>query len=179
MGPTRPDEAMKDEFADAPDWVTGSCSSYWKDPSEAPICAVGSVTGTANPGLARSTAIARARTEIARSLDTKVQALLKDYQSTATGGAAFGKLAADEQYISDTSKQITDTSISGTKLEASWISSSGTYYALVALDLDSFRNAINSDQTLPDSVRAAVVERAQAAFSELAEEIDSASSSTD
>ena len=51
------------------------------------------MAGTKNPGLARSAAVARARTEMARGLETKIQALLKDYQATSTGGSDFAKLA--------------------------------------------------------------------------------------
>jgi len=170
--PETPAETMPQEMSGAPDWVTKSCEAYWDDDSEARLCAVGAVAGTKNPGLARSAAVARARTEMARGLETKVQALLKDYQATSTGGADFVKLASDEQYITDASKQITDTSLSGTKFENSWVSPNGTYYAMISLDLKTFEDAIKGDESLPESTRTAIAERAQAAFAELEDEIE-------
>ena len=175
--PTQPAKVMKNELSGAPDWVTESCTVFWDDEEDAHICGVGVVTGTANPGLARSAAIARARSEIASSLQTKVERLLKDYQATTTGGAYFGKVAADEQYISDTSKQITTQSVSGTRLEASWVSSSGTYYAMVSLGAAGLVDAINADQTLPEDVRVEVAKRAAASFAELAAAVDTSEAS--
>jgi hypothetical protein len=170
--PATPAEVMPQEMSGAPDWVTKSCRTHWDDDSEAHLCAVGAVAGTLNPALARTAAIARARTELARSIETQVQALLKDYQSTATGGGQFAEKTGDEQYISDTSKQITDTSIAGTMLENSWVSPNGTYYVMISLDLETFRESIGRDQSLPESTRSAIAERAKAAFDELAAEID-------
>ncbi len=175
--PTQPAKVMKNELSGAPDWLTASCTVFWDDEEDAHICGVGAVTGTANPGLARSAAIARARSEIASSLQTKVERLLKDYQATTTGGAYFGKVAADEQHISDTSKQITAQSVSGTRFEASWVSSSGTYYAMVSLGAAGLVGAINADQTLPENVRVEVAKRAEASFAELAAAVETSEAS--
>jgi hypothetical protein len=136
------------------------------------ICGVGSAGGSRNASLMRSTATARARTELARSLQVKVKAMLKDYQATTTGGQDFGTAAADEQHIVDVSKQITDMSLSGTEVEDTWISQSGTFYALVAMDVDKFKNAVSKMNNLSESVRKAVEDRAQKSFEELDEEID-------
>lgn len=170
--PETPAEVMLYQASSAPDWVNRSCEQHWDDEDEARICSVGVVTGTKNPGLARSAAIARARAEMARSLETKVQALLKDYQASSTGGEKFAKLASDEQFITDTSKQITNTSLSGTKFENSWVAPDGTYYAMISLDLPTFEGAIQSDTSLSENERNAITERAQAAWDELNAEID-------
>jgi hypothetical protein len=70
------------------------------------------------------------------------------------------------------SKQITDMSLSGTEMADSWISQTGTYYALVALDVEKFSDVVSRMDQLSESVRRAVVERAEDSFSELHEEIE-------
>jgi len=167
-----PMNVVQNEFDGAPDWVLRGCSAYWGDDAEAVICGVGSMGGTRNISLARTTAVARGRTEIARTLQTKVKAMLKDYQSTTTGGEEFGQAANDEQHIVDVSKQITQISLSGAEHQDTWISDSGTIYTLVVLDLERFQDSVNKMNQLNDRVREAVVERAGEAFAELDEETE-------
>jgi len=159
--------AMAQEFEGAPAWVTKGCAAYQGE--KAAICGVGSVGGTRNPSLARSAAEGRARTAIARSLQTKVKAMLKDYQATTTGGEDFGTAAADEQHIVDVSKQITQMTLSGTQTVDSWISPNGTLYVLMKLDVDAFKEAVSGMKQLDERIRKAVVERAEKAFRELDE----------
>ena len=166
------EQVMGGEFKGAPDWVTKGCSVYYKEKKTPTICGVGSVGGSRNVSLMRSTATARARTELARSIEVKVRAMLKDYQATTTGGQDFGTSAADEQNIVDVSKQITNMTLSGTELADTWISPNGTFYALVTMDVDKFKDTISKMGNLSDSVRKAVEERADKAFGELDEEID-------
>jgi hypothetical protein len=129
------------------------------------ICGTGSVSGMTNVALARSAAEARARTELARSLQTRVKAMLKDYQAATQGGPE--NKTASEQHIEDVSKQITDQSLSGTRLEDTWISNAGTFWALVVLDTDAFKDSLNNMKQLDDHIRAAIVKRADKAFSDL------------
>jgi len=169
-----PPKIEKSELEGAPKWVLQGCSSYWQDKDkkgEKKICGVGSATGTRNISLARSTAIGRARTEMARSLQTQVQAALKDYQATTTGGSEFGKSAADEQHVVDVSKQITDTTLSGTELVDTWISQNGTMWVLVDLDIEGFKGVVQKMGQLSEGVRQAVIQRADKAFDELDKDI--------
>lgn len=170
--PKPPGESVEGEFADAPAWVRQGCTGYWKSESDRKICGVGSVGSTRNAGLARSGAISRARTEIARTLSVQVEAMVKDYQATTTGGERFGSAAADDQHLEDVSRQITEATLSGTHLVDSWISSSGTFYALVALDVEQFKGAVAQMKNLSESVRAAVIERADKAFEDLDRQLD-------
>lgn len=155
-------------LADAPDWVLQSCSAYWGD-NDARICGVGSAGGTKNISLARNAAIGRARTEIARSLQLKVKSMLKDYQATTTGGDEYGFAAADEQYVEDVSRQITDMTLSGTAMQDTWVAGNGTLFVLVALDVDTFKDSLQNMTDLSETIRRAVQERADEAFDELDE----------
>lgn len=168
-----PPKVEKSEFDGAPKWVTQGCNAYWGEKKgEKKICGVGSATGTRNISLARTTAQGRARTEIARSLQTEVRAVLKDYQATTTGGQEFGKSASDEQHVEDVSKQITDTTLSGTEQIDTWISPNGTMWVLVALDVEAFKGAIAKMGQLSEGVRQAVIQRADKAFDDLDKTID-------
>lgn len=170
--PEPPGNLVRDELSGAPDWVKKGCGSYWDDEDDKRICGVGSVGGTRNTGLARSGAMARARTEIARSLQVQIESMLKDYQATTTGGEGFGTAAADDQHVVDVGRQITDLSLAGTEMVDTWISDSGTYYVLVSLDSKKFKDAVSKMDQLSESVRQAVMQRADQAFEELDREID-------
>ncbi len=165
-----PGNAIKNELKGAPDWVT-NCSSFWKDKDDVKICGVGSMGSTRNIGLAKSAAEGRGRTAIARALQVQIKSMLEDYQATTTGGEQFGKAASDEQHVVDVAKQVTDMSLSGTENTATWISDSGTYYVLMALDVEKFKEIVDNMTQLSESVRKAVVERADAKFKELDAEI--------
>lgn len=159
-------DAVKNDFDGAPKWVLGSSST----PQQ--ICGVGSAAGSRNVSVMRTSAMGRGRTEIARMLELKVQSMLKDYQSTTTGGEEFGKAANDEQHIVDVAKQITDITLSGTEQKESWISDGGTLYVLMCADLEKFKDSVNNMNQLSESVRKAVTERADKAFEELSKEIE-------
>ena len=161
---------LEAEYEEAPTWVLAGCATYWDDDDQQ-VCGVGSADGSRNPALMRTTAIGRGRTEIARSLETGVKAMLKDYASTTTGGRDFGESANDEQHIVDVSKQITDLSLSGTELTDTWISQTGTYYALVSLDVEKFSESVSQMEQLSEQTRQAVVDRAAQSFAELEEEL--------
>lgn len=170
--PTPPGDAIESELADAPDWVRKGCSAYWKERPEKQICGVGAMGSTRNAALARTGAMARARTEIARSLQVQIEAMLKDYQATTTGGEAFGRAAADDQHVEDVSRQITETTLSGTELVDSWISRSGTFYALVSLDVERFQDTVSKMENLSERVREAVIRRSEKAFQDLDRQLE-------
>jgi len=172
-----PGTVIANELDGAPCWVTKGGNCTGKDGDKAKfVWGVGNVSGTRNVGLAREAALGRARTDIARSLQTRVESMLKDYQATTTGGEEFGTAAADDQHIVDTTKQITDLTLSGTEMVDSWISQSGSFWVLARLDVDGFKDAVGRMNQLSETVRQAVVERADKAFAELDQEIEAQSS---
>ena len=154
----------QNELAGAPAWIQRGCAAYWADAPERGVCGVGSASGSRNIALTTSTAEGRGRTAIARTLDSKVQAMLKDYQATTTGGEEFGSAAADEQHIVDVSKQLTNGTLSGAERRDLWISPSGVVYALMVLDLEKFQGAVWSMKQLSESVRSHVAQQAAKEF---------------
>jgi predicted aminopeptidase len=95
--------------------------------------------------------------------------MLKDYQATTTGGDEYGLAAADEQYVEDVSRQITDMTLSGTALQDTWVAEDGTLFVLVALDVETFKDSLQNMTDLSETIRKAVQERADEAFRELDE----------
>ena len=155
------------EYDGAPCWVTTGGACLQKDGKAKFVYSVGSAGGTRNAGLARDAALGRARTELARSLQVTVKSMLKDYQATTTGGAEFGTAANDEQHIEDVSKQITDLTLSGTEMNDMWVNHLGNTYVLARLDIEGFKSAVQRMGQLSESIRQAVVQRADKAFDEL------------
>jgi hypothetical protein len=52
-------------------------------------------------------------------------------------------------------------------LEDTWVSDSGTFYALMVLDVNAFRDQVKGMNQLDEQVRQAIVERAEKSFDEL------------
>jgi len=98
--------------------------------------------------------------------------MLKDYQATTTGGEEFGTAANDEQHLVDVSKQLTDIELTGVEQRDMWISPSGVVYVLMVYDAAKFKDAVSQMSQLSESVRKAVIDRADASFEELDEAIE-------
>jgi hypothetical protein len=150
-----PPNQLANSVAGAPTWATGDCRKHFGD--QAIICGVGSVSGVKSPSLARNAAMGRGRTEIARYLQVRVKAILTDYQK-ANGGLS-------DQTIEDNSKQITDMTLSGTRMMDYWIAPDGTYYALMTLGLEEFKSSLQEANGIQEPLRQAVLQAAGKAFS--------------
>jgi len=163
-GQQKPKEQLQAEMKGLPKWALGKCQDTLKN-KEA-LCASGSVQNQGNVNLARAAAEGRARTELARSLQVHVKAMLKDYQASTTGGPE--SQTANEQHIEDVSKQVTDMTLSGSRLEDTWVNEeTGTFWALVVLDADAFKDSLSKAGSLDERLRAHIIQRANRAFSEL------------
>jgi len=158
-----PGEGFQEEFKNAPPWVQGSCDVVSEDADEPKLCGVGSIGGTRNISLARTSAVARARTDLARTLQNRVKAMIKDYQATTGDQLSVG----DEQHVVDLSKQITNMNVSGTKVHETWVSTRNTYWAVVVLDVESFKRNLAEMKQINEKVREAIIQRADRAFKEL------------
>lgn len=154
------------ELVGAPGWVTQGCAARMNR-----ICGVGSAGGDQNSALRRTAAIGRARTNIARSLQSRVNAMLADYAASTEGEPDFGLASSEEQHLADVSKQITNVTLAGTEVTDTWVSKDATLYALVTLDVAKFADTVSRMNQLSEDVRKAVVERADESFSEPVETI--------
>jgi hypothetical protein len=107
--------------------------------------------------LARNTAMARGRTEIARYLQIQVTSVITDYQA-AKGGTT-------EQSIEDQSQQVSEMTLSGSRLASYFIGKDGTYYSLMVLEMKQFVSSIGQATTIDPGLREALIQNATKTFS--------------
>ena len=69
-------------------------------------------------------------------------------------------------------KQLTDIDLVGVEQRDMWISPSGQVYVLMVYDAEKFSDAVSSMDNLSEAIRKAVIERADANFRELDEELE-------
>ncbi len=94
-----------------------------------------------NPTLARQTAIARARQDVAGQVDIKVSSMMKDFMQES----GVGENAQALEFTQSVSKQVTDISLKGCKVQEMYPARDGTMYALVVYPLESLREATLSE----------------------------------
>ena len=124
---------------------------------------VGRYKGSNNPSLAFNAADSRARTDLARTLQTKVTSLLKDYQSSTQSG----ENSMDEQDITEATKTFTEQNLTGAVVVDRCPGSDGVLYSLVKLDLKTVEGMIDQQKQLSPKVKAMVKESAAKAFEDL------------
>jgi hypothetical protein len=119
------------ELQGAPSWVLMPFV-------EGTVSEVGSAKRNAasDIGFQRNEAMADARDNLARQIETKVSNMFKSYKSS-TGSAADGTFDASVESVS---KQIASQTLQGTVVKGTWISKTGSMYVLVAIDTDAVAN---------------------------------------
>jgi hypothetical protein len=151
-----------------PAWVDKGSGAFSGEMGEA-FYGVGSSWGIQNPSLLRSSADNRARTEVARVFKTYTAALMKDYQASTMAGNPDE--TSEEQHVEQTIKTFTKAELAGVQIIDHWKDpESEEFFALARMDLSAFKEALNQSSDLSEAVRQSIVERAEKAFQELAEE---------
>src|SRR2546429_2575821 len=84
-GEKKPDMSNQILHANGPDWVNRGSGAFGGEKGKI-FYGVGIASGIRNAALRRSTSDSRARSEIAKTLDTYVAVLNKDYQASTTAG---------------------------------------------------------------------------------------------
>ncbi|TCK60884.1 LPP20 family lipoprotein [Seleniivibrio woodruffii] len=122
--PQPPQKLADPCFVGAPSWVL-------MPNVEGTIAAVGSAAkSAAGMQFTRDSAMANARSELARMIDVKVNTMMKDFtQVTGVGDAQ-----TVDKVTSSVSKQIASQSLQGSTQKDIWMSPCGEMYVLVVLD---------------------------------------------
>src|SRR5207244_11169310 len=126
----------------------------------------GSARGLRNAARRRPTPDSRARSKIAKTLDTYVAVLNKDYQASTTAGDMSA--STEEQHVQQALKTYSQMELSGVLIVDHWVDTDGTEYSLAQLDMDTFKNNMEQMKALNAKVRDAVRANADQAFDELA-----------
>jgi hypothetical protein len=133
---------------------------YRKPPA---MCGVGSAPiGPGGMEMAKVSADNMARTDLARQVQTRVQAMVKDYGAQfMKDGEGDGELA-----VTSVARNITDLSLTGGRSMRNE-PKKDTMYVLVCLQRARFKKALDGIPALDRAMRQAVDERVDEAFDEM------------
>jgi len=165
-------KSVIESSAEPPEWVIKGSRAF-NDAGKGVFYGVGAVTGIHNKPLSISASENRARAEIAKIFETYTAALMKDYAASVTGGKAVTQSSSthEEQSVEQTIKTFSSATLSGVMIIDRWIDSSdGTVYSLARLNLDDFKNSVDTMKELNAEVRDHVKKNAEKSFDNLAEE---------
>ncbi|GAB7140289.1 hypothetical protein RsTz2092_02370 [Deferribacterales bacterium RsTz2092] len=117
----------------APDWVLsgGAEGEYLNGVGSAKI-------GPAGVQFARTAAQGSARDEMARTLEVKVENMLKDF----TQQTGVGDSAVVDRVTANVSKQVSSQTLTGTKQKAMWASPCNELYVLMAADANTLQKSV-------------------------------------
>lgn len=119
------------ELKDAPKWVMNPFVKGY-------ITELGSASKNAGNDFSfqREEAMANARDNLAKQISTKTSNMFKSFKA-ATGS---GTSATFDKSSETVSKQIASQTLSGSRVQDTWISNSGTLYILMVLDTKAVEN---------------------------------------
>lgn len=163
-GGSKPEMSNQVLHANGPDWVNRGSGAFGGEKGKI-FYGVGIASGIRNAAMRRSTSDSRARAEIAKTLDTFVSVLNKDYQASTTAGDM--SQSSEEQHVEQALKTYSNMELSGVTIVDHWVDNDGTEYALAQLDMEQFKNGMDKMKELNAKVRDAVRANADKAFDEL------------
>jgi hypothetical protein len=158
-----------------PDWVTKGSGAFPGEPATK-IYGVGVAGVDPNKAVQIEQARARARAELAASIRTTVQRLIKDFMETHKDWFNLEDTAGSDEFFSYISKQVVDETIVGSRQMDSWEDpKTGDLYMLYVVDMDnsfydSYKNAMR--RLIREKHRAIVKERAEEAEAQLDKEVE-------
>jgi len=150
-----------------PDWVMKGGGAFDVEKGKV-FYGVGIASGIKNKALLRQTADNRARAEIAKTMETYVATLAKDYMASTTAGDM--SKSSEEQHVETALKTFSKTTLHGATIVDRWMDpSDGSMYSLCELDLFSFKEALDNYKELDKQVRDYVRENAEKMHDEMEE----------
>ncbi len=106
---------------------------------------------------------------MARIFETYTAALMKDYAASTMAGDP--KETSEEQHVEQTIKTFTKAELAGVEIIDHWKDpESEELFSLARMDLSTFEEYLKKGGDLSEAVRQSIVERAEKAFADLAEE---------
>jgi len=150
--------------------VAKTVKGNWVDDpaSVAGACAVGSAP--LSPGmtsLARTGSASAARVELGRQMQTKIQGMVKTYQSQQFSD---GKVAA-EQDITNINRDIVNMEISGSKIHATK-EKGGELFSLVCVNPEAMQAALEAMKSMNDTMKTAIKSRMKEELNDLDAQIE-------
>lgn len=118
------------ESRDIPEW------SLMPPVAEGYIYGVGQAKKQ-NPSLSKKVATQRARDEIAATVKTRVESMIKDFMQES----GVGERAEALEFTQSVSKGVTDATLTGSMIKSTYPAKDGTFFVLVEYSLDEARRA--------------------------------------
>ena len=154
-------------FSQGPEWVYKGSGAFDVEKGKV-FYGVGIASGIKNKALLVTTADNRARAEIAKTLETYVAVLAKDYMASTTAGDMSA--SSEEQHVEQALKTFSKTTLHGATIVDRWMDpADGSMYSLCELDLVRFKEALDEYRELDAKVRDYVRENAETMHDELEE----------
>lgn len=152
----------------APEWVNKGSGAF-KDGGQSIFYGVGIAQGVRNRALAVTGADDRARAEIAKTMNSYITVLTKDYMASTSAGSL--DKSSEEQHISQTLKNFAKFTLHGAVIVDHWKDpSDGTMFSLCKLDMNAIKKTLEESKELDTKMRDYVKANAEKAFDELAAE---------
>src|ERR1700720_4080124 len=149
-GEKKPEMSNQIQHANGPDWVNRGSGAFGGEKGRI-FYGVGIASGIRNAAMRRSTADSRGRAEIAKTLDTYVSVLNKDYQASTTAGDMSA--SSEEQHVEQALKAYSQMELSGAVIVDHWVDTDGTEFSLAQLDMASFKDNLDKMKELNAKVR--------------------------
>lgn len=148
-----------------PEWIMKGSGAF--DAQQGKVFyGVGMASGIKNKAMLRSTADNRARAEIAKTMETYVAVLAKDYMASTTAGDMSA--SSEEQHVEQALKTFSKTTLHGAIIVDRWLDpEDGTFYSLCELDLFAFKDAMDDYKELDSKVRDYVRKNAEKMHTDL------------
>ena len=148
-----------------PQWVYKGSGAF-DDGGGKVFYGVGIASGISNKALLFSTADNRARAEVAKTLETYVAVLAKDYMASTTAGDMSA--SSEEQHVEQALKTFSKTTLHGATIIDHWQDPGDkTMYSLCKMDLLAFKEALDDYKELDAKVRDYVRDNAEKMHDEL------------
>lgn len=162
----------------APKWLTQKGAAFSGD--KAVFYGVGNIAGTRNPAMRRRASEQAARADIAKTFNTYVATMQKQYLATTTAGAM--DKASEEQHIEDVLKTLTEQSLVGVDVVEYWehpCADRYEGYALARLDLVRFTDMVSQLQSsnskfkeLDSKLKQQIIDNSNKIHSEMSQELE-------
>jgi hypothetical protein len=157
----KPDTSSQVLHANAPEWVNRGSGAFGGEKGKI-FYGLGVASNIPSAARRRVVANARARDELAKTLDAWLAQIDKDYRATTGSGAS---LADVQQTLRSYSRTELSPAMS---VVDHWVDGDGTEFALAQLDVETFKSSVEKTNQLSAQLRDAFRATADRAFDEVA-----------
>ena len=148
---SKPEMSSQIQRANAPDWVSRGSGAFAIEKGRI-FYGVGIVPRMPDPARRRTTADARARTELGKALDARL--------------AAVGKNLQDSAAVQQALRNFSQAEASRSVIVDHWVDNDGTEFALAQLELETLKSDLDKASELSAQVRDAMQASAERSFEE-------------